>query len=150
MRNLELMRHSRRLPAMAKAQAGSFFASSVGWDLVPGEALAEGNAQRPKAYDKLAREITKTIRKTVELEESGASLSEIRKSGDPVKGYYRELLTKYDSDARVNGDESFISLKDTFQELGNFYRANGPNSRLTEDVRESVLSKLQSIDESLQ
>jgi len=112
--------------------------------------LAEGNAQRPKAYDKLAREITKTIRKTVELEESGASLSEIRKSGDPVKGYYRELLTKYDSDARVNGDESFISLKDTFQELGNFYRANGPNSRLTEDVRESVLSKLQSIDESLQ
>ena len=121
-------------------------------DLGAGEARGEADAKpkRPKGYDRLARDITKAIRKTVELEASGASLSEIRKSGDPVKGYYRELLTKYDSDRRVNADPSFVSLTDVFRELGSFYRANGPNSRLTEPVRDSVLTKLQAIDEALE
>ena len=42
-----------------------------------------------------------------------------------------------------------IDTHKVFRELGNFYRENGPNARLTEEVRESVLDKLRRIDESL-
>ena len=109
-----------------------------------------GTAKRPKGYDKLAKEIAKTIKETIELEASGATESEIRKSGDPVKGMYRELLTKYDSDSRVNRDASYVSLTDAFLELGNFYRANGPKARLTKPVQESVLEKLRVVEDTLE
>ena len=105
-----------------------------------------GALKRPKSYTKLVRDITGAIRKTVELEAEGASMSEIRKSGDPVKAFYRELLTKYDSDVRVNKDPTFVSLTNVFLELGSFYRANGPNARLSDAVQASVLSKLDEID----
>ncbi len=114
-----------------------------------GAARAEETSNLPKSYVKLAREIEKTLRSTIELEVEGASDAEIRRSGEPVKALYRELLGKYDADARVSGDASYLALTDAFLELGNFYRANGPKARLTNAVRASVLDKLDAVQGAL-
>ena len=68
------------------------------------------DAKLPRGYTRLARKLTKTIRETVELEAAGASEGEIRKSGDPVKGLYRDLLTQYDRNPRVSEDASYASI----------------------------------------
>ena len=53
-----------------------------------GGARAEEKAliKRPKGYEKLAKEITKTIRSTIELEQSGASVAEVSLDALPSQG----------------------------------------------------------------
>ncbi len=42
-----------------------------------------------------------------------------------------------------------VCVAGVFQELGAFYRTNGPTARLSNEVQESVLAKLQVVDDVL-
>ena len=74
-----------------------------------------------------------------DLEASGASEFEVRKSGGPAKELVKEFLSsRWESDDAIRGDASYTETSAAIRELGAFYQKNGQRAKLPPAVAASV------------
>ena len=97
----------------------------------------------PREYKRSTQELLETLKRTIELEKSGASEFEVRKSGGPAKEMIKAFLsTKWDDDDAVRTNASYKETTAAIRELGAFYGKKGQRARLPDDVSGSVLAHL--------
>ena len=61
----------------------------------------------------------------------------------------RQVLTRWEGQAAVQQHESYRQLTTGIRELGEFYRRSGARARMSEEVGNSILTKLAAAEEAL-
>ncbi len=74
---------------------------------------------------------------------------QVRRAADPAKSLVREFLTRWQGNGFVEGEESYRQLSSAIQLLGTFYQQNGQRSRLSSEVGQAVLDKLDAAEAAL-
>ncbi|GAB5357455.1 hypothetical protein AAMO2058_000376100 [Amorphochlora amoebiformis] len=100
-------------------------------------------------YDTTTRDLIKSIRSTLEAEEEGKSLPEVRKVGVDAAKYSKEWISKFYGSSISRSKPSYESVAKALSELGNFYKQNGPQARLSKEVIDNIRERLDSADDAL-
>eukprot|EP00877_Chromochloris_zofingiensis_P012960 jgi/Chrzof1/7918/Cz02g41080.t1_PSB27C[v5.2] len=103
----------------------------------------------PKAYRNTASKLVSTLKATIQAEADGAEEREVRRTADPAKEQVREFVGKWRDDPAVRGDVSHSEIIAALEELGAFYRQQGPRARLSRAVRERILGHLSAVEAAL-
>lgn len=111
-------------------------------------AVEPSSIKLPKAYTSLAEKIASSLRDSIEAEAQGAPEAEVRRKADPAKESVKEFVAKWRGDSRVSWHPSHEELLGMVTELGAFYRQAGPRSKMSLQVRESILSHLDRMEAS--
>ena len=73
----------------------------------------------------------------------------MRRAADPAKSLVRQFLTRWKGNGLVEGEESYRQLSAAIQLLGTFYQQNGQRTRLTGEVGQAVLDRLDAAEAAL-
>lgn len=76
-------------------------------------------------------------------------LPQVRRAADPAKSLVRQFLTRWKGNGLVEGEESYRQLSAAIQLLGTFYQQNGQRTRLTGEVGQAVLDRLDAAEAAL-
>mmetsp|Transcript_31270 Transcript_31270/g.68320 ORF Transcript_31270/g.68320 Transcript_31270/m.68320 type:complete len:211 (+) Transcript_31270:3-635(+) len=96
----------------------------------------------PKGYIKLAKELVKNLRTSLEVEASGAKELKVRAKADPAKENIQTFIREWKGRPEVSSEISYQEITGALRILGEFYAANGQRAKLPQDVIDSVLDKL--------
>lgn len=116
--------------------------------LSPAEAATE-DKKLPKEYTELVKRIVSSLRESLQAEASGASEREVRRKAEPAKEAVMDYVGKWQANPKVSDDPSSEEIKKALAELGAFYKAKGSRSRLTDEVRGTVLGHLAAAEAAL-
>ena len=98
------------------------------------------DTQRAKEYEGLADTLIERLRAPIEAEVDGAKEGQVRRKANDAGESIKEFLTL--PAERTRGRASAAALTSAISLLGNFYRANGPRAKLTDDAREAILGAI--------
>ncbi|KAK8625542.1 hypothetical protein V6N13_090410 [Hibiscus sabdariffa] len=101
----------------------------------------------PKAYVKSAREVVKTLRES--LQEDPKDVAKFRRTADSAKESIRDYLSNWRGQEKVAGEESYVELEKAIRSLAGFYSKAGPSAPLPEEIKNEILSDLNTAEESL-
>ena len=97
----------------------------------------------------LARSLVEALRDAVYSDLSGAPEREVRRKADPAKDLVRQFMTRWRDEREVAGEESYTELTAAIRQLGEFYLKNGQRARLSEEVGQALLAKLDAAEAAL-
>eukprot|EP00241_Pyramimonas_parkeae_P022382 CAMPEP_0114297708 /NCGR_PEP_ID=MMETSP0059-20121206/12002_1 /TAXON_ID=36894 /ORGANISM="Pyramimonas parkeae, Strain CCMP726" /LENGTH=204 /DNA_ID=CAMNT_0001419967 /DNA_START=53 /DNA_END=667 /DNA_ORIENTATION=- len=103
----------------------------------------------PKGYVKVVKELTSSLRASIELENEGASELKVRAKADGAKEPIQKFLKEWKDRPEVMSEPSYEAVLSVLRTLGNFYREKGQRAALPKDVTESILKDLAVAEASL-
>jgi hypothetical protein len=106
-------------------------------------------AQPPEAYQTTARSLVSALRDSIDADLAGAPERELRRKADPAKDLVRQFMTRWRDAPEVQGEESYRQLTATIQDLGQFYLKQGQRARLSEELGQTLLNRLDAAELSL-
>lgn len=101
----------------------------------------------PKAYLKVAREVVKTLKES--LEEDAKDVTKFRRAADAAKEAIREYLNGWQGQKSVSSEESYAALEKAIRSLAGFYSKAGPLAPLPDEVKSSILEYLNTADANI-
>lgn len=101
----------------------------------------------PKAYLKVAREVVKTLKES--LEEDAKDVTKFRRAADSAKEAIREYLNGWQGQKAVSTEESYVALEKAIRALASFYSKAGPFAPLPDAVKSSILDFLNTADANI-
>ncbi|KAK3042155.1 hypothetical protein RJ639_001275, partial [Escallonia herrerae] len=101
----------------------------------------------PKAYLSSAREVVKTLRKS--LKENPKDNAKFRRNADAAKESIREYLGGWRGKQTVAGEESYVMIEKAIRSLASFYSKAGPSAPLPDEVKSEILNDLNRAEENL-
>ncbi|EFN58701.1 hypothetical protein CHLNCDRAFT_140330 [Chlorella variabilis] len=110
---------------------------------------APAHGGRAAAYEDTAQRLVDALREAISTDLSDAEERQVRRAADPAKSLVRQFLTRWKGNGLVEGEESYRQLSAAIQLLGTFYQQNGQRTRLTGEVGQAVLDRLDAAEAAL-
>eukprot|EP00892_Ulva_mutabilis_P008702 jgi/Ulvmu1/6203/UM028_0059.1 len=118
------------------------------WVSVPSQAATIA-ADLPTDFVSLERKLIQSLRESIQLQQEGATESEVRKSAENAKGPIKEFLGKWKTDQRVEGNLAWLETAKAIEELGQYYIRRGQRAALDKSTAASILKHLDAAENVL-
>lgn len=110
---------------------------------------AAADAELPQRYVDTARSLVDALREAVYADLGGAPEREVRRKADPAKDLVRQFMSRWRDAGEVAGEVSYAELTGAIRQLGEFYLSNGQRARLSEEVGQALLARLDAAEAAL-
>lgn len=115
---------------------------------VPPPAAAAAT-ELPQRYVDTARSLVDALREAVYSDLNGDPEREVRRKADPAKDLVRQFMTRWRDEQEVSGEVSYSELTAAIRQLGEFYLKNGQRARLSDEVGQALLARLDAAEAAL-